>query len=165
MVCDPALYEEALEKVKREAKSPQGSPGHKKVLAKLHSLKVGAFKPSHQVFGILIEEFDRNLVELKSFSKRVFLLVWYDHDMIFYYEFYILIELLNVFLFLWKWNKCRDRCTRFWIYELCLLWVFMNKYRSLLISYLFITNFNSNIWKEICFLKINVKRVRVTFTL
>ncbi|KAK9307627.1 hypothetical protein QLX08_002214 [Tetragonisca angustula] len=47
-VCDPALYEEALEKVKREAKSPQGSPGHKKVLAKLHSLKVGAFKPSHQ---------------------------------------------------------------------------------------------------------------------
>lgn len=54
-VCDPSLYEEALEKVKRDAKSPQGSPGHKKVLAKLHSLKVGAFKPSHQVLGMLIE--------------------------------------------------------------------------------------------------------------
>lgn len=47
--CDPSLYEDALEKLKRDAKSPQGSPGHKKVLAKLHSLKVGAFKPSHQV--------------------------------------------------------------------------------------------------------------------
>nr|XP_033340691.1 oxysterol-binding protein-related protein 2 isoform X1 [Megalopta genalis] len=47
-MCDPVLYEEALERLKREAKSPQGSPGHKKVLAKLHSLKVGAFKPSHQ---------------------------------------------------------------------------------------------------------------------
>ncbi|XP_076228953.1 oxysterol-binding protein-related protein 2 isoform X2 [Nomia melanderi] len=47
-MCDPSSYEEALERVKREAKSPQGSPGHKKVLAKLHSLKVGAFKPSHQ---------------------------------------------------------------------------------------------------------------------
>ncbi|XP_014475832.1 PREDICTED: oxysterol-binding protein-related protein 2 isoform X2 [Dinoponera quadriceps] len=46
--CEPSFYEEALEKVKREAKSPQGSPGHKKVLAKLHSLKVGAFKPLHQ---------------------------------------------------------------------------------------------------------------------
>nr|XP_050861313.1 oxysterol-binding protein-related protein 2 isoform X1 [Vespula vulgaris] len=46
--CDPSLYEDALEKLKRDAKSPQGSPGHKKVLAKLHSLKVGAFKPSHQ---------------------------------------------------------------------------------------------------------------------
>lgn len=54
-VCDPSLYEEALEKVKRDAKSPQGSPGHKKVLAKLHSLKVGAFKPSHQVLEILID--------------------------------------------------------------------------------------------------------------
>lgn len=96
MVCDPALYEEALEKVKREAKSPQGSPGHKKVLAKLHSLKVGAFKPSHQVFGILIEEFDRNLAELNSFSKRemnsMFLI---SFSILFYYEFYVLIELLN----------------------------------------------------------------------
>ncbi|XP_032690019.1 oxysterol-binding protein-related protein 2 [Odontomachus brunneus] len=46
--CEPSFYEEALEKIKREAKSPQGSPGHKKVLAKLHSLKVGAFKPLHQ---------------------------------------------------------------------------------------------------------------------
>ncbi|XP_023289422.1 oxysterol-binding protein-related protein 2-like [Orussus abietinus] len=42
------LYEETLEKLKKEAKSPQSSPGHKKVLAKLHSLKVGAFKPAHQ---------------------------------------------------------------------------------------------------------------------
>lgn len=49
--CEPLFYEEALEKVKREAKSPQGSPGHKKVLAKLHSLKVGAFKPLHQVLS------------------------------------------------------------------------------------------------------------------
>ncbi|XP_020287365.1 oxysterol-binding protein-related protein 2 [Pseudomyrmex gracilis] len=46
--CEPSFYEEALEKAKLEAKSPQGSPGHKKVLAKLHSLKVGAFKPLHQ---------------------------------------------------------------------------------------------------------------------
>ncbi|XP_071569289.1 oxysterol-binding protein-related protein 2 isoform X1 [Temnothorax longispinosus] len=46
--CEPSLYEETLEKIKLEAKSPQGSPGHKKVLAKLHSLKVGAFKPLHQ---------------------------------------------------------------------------------------------------------------------
>ncbi|KAH0945648.1 hypothetical protein HN011_006237 [Eciton burchellii] len=46
--CEPSFYEEALEKLKKEAKSPQGSPGHKKVLAKLHSLKVGAFKPLHQ---------------------------------------------------------------------------------------------------------------------
>ncbi|XP_033208969.1 oxysterol-binding protein-related protein 2 isoform X2 [Belonocnema kinseyi] len=43
--CDPCLYAETIEKLKREAKSPQGSPGHKKVLARLHSLKVGAFKP------------------------------------------------------------------------------------------------------------------------
>lgn len=47
--CEFSLYEEMLEKIKMEAKSPQGSPGHKKVLAKLHSLKVGAFKPLHQV--------------------------------------------------------------------------------------------------------------------
>ncbi|XP_076282460.1 oxysterol-binding protein-related protein 2 isoform X1 [Lasioglossum baleicum] len=47
-MCDPALYDETLERLRREAKSPQNSPGHKKVLAKLHSLKVGAFKPSHQ---------------------------------------------------------------------------------------------------------------------
>lgn len=47
--CDPLLYEDALEKVRRETKSPLGSSGHKKVLAKLHSLKVGAFKPVHQV--------------------------------------------------------------------------------------------------------------------
>ena len=46
--CDPFLYADAIEKIKREAKSPQGSPGHKKVLARLHSLKVGAFKPSQQ---------------------------------------------------------------------------------------------------------------------
>ncbi|OXU27248.1 oxysterol-binding protein-related protein 2 isoform X3 [Nasonia vitripennis] len=46
--CEATLYEEAIERIKREAKSPQNSPGHKKVLAKLHSLKVGAFKPSHQ---------------------------------------------------------------------------------------------------------------------
>ncbi|KAG7205886.1 hypothetical protein KM043_007815 [Ampulex compressa] len=46
--CDPSLYEEIVERTKRDAKSPQGSPGHKKVLAKLHSLKVGAFKPAHQ---------------------------------------------------------------------------------------------------------------------
>ncbi|XP_063976836.1 oxysterol-binding protein-related protein 2 [Diachasmimorpha longicaudata] len=46
--CEPALYEDTLERIKREAKSPQGSPGHKKVLAKLNSLKIGAFKPSHQ---------------------------------------------------------------------------------------------------------------------
>lgn len=48
-VCEPILYEETIERIKRENKSPQGSPGHKKVLAKLHSFKVGAFKPSHQV--------------------------------------------------------------------------------------------------------------------
>lgn len=47
--CDISAHDEALERLKREAKSPSGSPGHKKVLAKLHSLKVGAFKPSHQV--------------------------------------------------------------------------------------------------------------------
>ncbi|XP_046742470.1 oxysterol-binding protein-related protein 2 [Diprion similis] len=47
-VCEPILYEETLERIKRENRSPQGSPGHKKVLAKLHSFKVGAFKPSHQ---------------------------------------------------------------------------------------------------------------------
>ena len=46
--CNPTLYEEIIDRIKREAKSPQGSPGHKKVLARLHSLKVGAFKPSHQ---------------------------------------------------------------------------------------------------------------------
>lgn len=46
--CKAALYEETIERIKRETKGPQGSPGHKKVLAKLHSLKVGAFKPSHQ---------------------------------------------------------------------------------------------------------------------
>ncbi|XP_015588037.1 oxysterol-binding protein-related protein 2 isoform X2 [Cephus cinctus] len=46
--CDPSLYEETIDRIRREAKSPQSSPGHKKVLAKLHSLKVGAFKPSHQ---------------------------------------------------------------------------------------------------------------------
>lgn len=46
--CEPSLYDEVVERLKREAKSPQNSPGHKKVLAKLHSLKVGAFKPSHQ---------------------------------------------------------------------------------------------------------------------
>ncbi|KAK0085731.1 hypothetical protein PV325_004516 [Microctonus aethiopoides] len=47
-VCEPSLYDETLERIKRDAKSPQNSPGHKKVLAKLHSFKVGAFKPSHQ---------------------------------------------------------------------------------------------------------------------
>ncbi|XP_034946914.1 oxysterol-binding protein-related protein 2 [Chelonus insularis] len=46
--CEPHLYDETLERIKREAKSPIGSPSHKKVLARLHSLKVGAFKPSHQ---------------------------------------------------------------------------------------------------------------------
>ncbi|XP_043284717.1 oxysterol-binding protein-related protein 2 isoform X2 [Venturia canescens] len=46
--CDPALYEETIDRIKREAKSPQGSPGHKKVLARFHSLRVTAFKPSHQ---------------------------------------------------------------------------------------------------------------------
>lgn len=67
-VCDPSLYEEALEKVKRDAKSPQGSPGHKKVLAKLHSLKVGAFKPSHQVLGILIE-FKIKIIKITNRNK------------------------------------------------------------------------------------------------
>lgn len=47
-VCEPSLYDDTLERIKRDAKSPQNSPGHKKVLAKLHSFKVGAFKPSHQ---------------------------------------------------------------------------------------------------------------------
>ncbi|XP_058804614.1 oxysterol-binding protein-related protein 2 isoform X2 [Phymastichus coffea] len=47
-VCDAALYEDAIERIKRESKSPQNSPSHKKVLARLSSLKVGAFKPSHQ---------------------------------------------------------------------------------------------------------------------
>ncbi|CAG5097569.1 Similar to Osbpl2: Oxysterol-binding protein-related protein 2 (Mus musculus) [Cotesia congregata] len=46
--CEPNLYDETLERIKREAKSPIGSPGHKKVLAKLNSLTIGAFKPSHQ---------------------------------------------------------------------------------------------------------------------
>ncbi|KAH0553918.1 oxysterol-binding protein-related protein 2 [Cotesia glomerata] len=46
--CEPSLYDETLERIKREAKSPIGSPGHKKVLAKLNSLTIGAFKPSHQ---------------------------------------------------------------------------------------------------------------------
>ncbi|XP_066591577.1 oxysterol-binding protein-related protein 2 isoform X2 [Prorops nasuta] len=46
--CSPSLYDEAIERIKREAKSPQNSPGHKKVLAKLNSLKISAFKPSHQ---------------------------------------------------------------------------------------------------------------------
>ncbi|XP_011301089.1 oxysterol-binding protein-related protein 2 [Fopius arisanus] len=42
------LYPEMMERGKHKSKSPQGSPGHKKVLAKLNSLKIGAFKPSHQ---------------------------------------------------------------------------------------------------------------------
>ncbi|KAL7302309.1 hypothetical protein TKK_0004972 [Trichogramma kaykai] len=46
--CEMAAYEETIERIKRENKSPQNSPGHKKVLARLHSLKVGAFKGSHQ---------------------------------------------------------------------------------------------------------------------
>lgn len=46
--CDPLLYEDTLEKIKKEARSSIGNSGHKKVLAKLHSLKVGAFKPIHQ---------------------------------------------------------------------------------------------------------------------
>ncbi|XP_014220050.1 oxysterol-binding protein-related protein 2 isoform X2 [Copidosoma floridanum] len=45
--CEAALYEDAVERIKRE-RSPQNSPGHKKVLARLSSLKVGAFKPLHQ---------------------------------------------------------------------------------------------------------------------
>ncbi|KAJ8686275.1 hypothetical protein QAD02_022069 [Eretmocerus hayati] len=44
---EAALYDEALERIKRE-KSPQNSPGHKKVLARLHSLKVGAFRAASQ---------------------------------------------------------------------------------------------------------------------
>lgn len=46
--CDVAQYEETLERIKREGKSPQNSPGHKKILTRLSSLKVGSFKPSHQ---------------------------------------------------------------------------------------------------------------------
>lgn len=47
--CDPLLYEDAHEKLRRETRSPLGNSGHKRMLAKLHSLKVGAFKPVHQV--------------------------------------------------------------------------------------------------------------------
>lgn len=47
--CDATVYEETLERIKRDSKSPLNSPGHKKVLARLSSLKVGAFKPVHQV--------------------------------------------------------------------------------------------------------------------
>ncbi|XP_043467114.1 oxysterol-binding protein-related protein 2 isoform X1 [Leptopilina heterotoma] len=46
--CDPLSYEDAHEKLRRETKSPLGNSGHKRMLAKLHSLKVGAFKPVHQ---------------------------------------------------------------------------------------------------------------------
>jgi hypothetical protein len=37
-----------IKKIKQQQKGLQSNQGHKKVLAKLHSLKVGAFKPLHQ---------------------------------------------------------------------------------------------------------------------
>lgn len=51
--CEPALYEDTVDRIKRESKSPQGSPGPKKILTKLSSFKVGAFKPSHQVSNLI----------------------------------------------------------------------------------------------------------------
>ncbi|XP_011497275.1 PREDICTED: oxysterol-binding protein-related protein 2 [Ceratosolen solmsi marchali] len=44
-----SLYEEMIERTKQKSKSSQNSLGHKKVLAKLNSLKVGTFKPLHQI--------------------------------------------------------------------------------------------------------------------
>ena len=46
--CEISMYEETVERIKRENKSPQNSPGHKKILTRLSSLKVSSFKPSHQ---------------------------------------------------------------------------------------------------------------------